>query len=156
MQENRQQRGRAVEDQAQHEHENVGEKKVSFTKQPEIGYGRFLVSQLGDPDVLVLVAENETGIVGYAYADIEPLSWRDLRGPCGIVEDVFVDENARQQGAGRALMEAAVAWIRSRGRSQVVLSTMSGNEAAQRLFERLGFRRTMIEMTLDAAEPGVR
>ena len=138
------------------QHHAADPRRFLLTKQPEIGYGRFLVSQLGDPDVLVLVAENETGIVGYAYADIEPLSWRDLRGPCGIVEDVFVDESARQQGAGRALMEAAVAWIRSRGRSQVVLSTMSGNEAAQRLFERLGFRRTMIEMTLDVAEPGER
>jgi ribosomal protein S18 acetylase RimI-like enzyme len=30
-----------------------------------------------------------------------------------------------------------------------VLGTAQRNAAAQRLFERLGFRRTMIEMTLD-------
>jgi ribosomal protein S18 acetylase RimI-like enzyme len=29
----------------------------------------------------------------------------------------------------------------------VVLSTAQANDVAQRLFERLGFRRTMVEMT---------
>jgi len=138
------------------QHHAADPRRFLLTRQPEIGYGRFLVSQLGDPDCRVLVAENETGVVGYVYADIEPLSWRDLRGPCGIIEDVFVDESARRQGAGRALMEAAVAWIRSRGMSQVVLSTMYRNEEAQRLFERLGFRRTMIEMTLDTTPENAR
>jgi GNAT superfamily N-acetyltransferase len=122
-----------------------------LTRQPEIGYGRFLVTQLGDPDGLVLVAETEAGVVGYVYAALEPLSWRDLRGPCGFVHDVFVDEGARRRGVGRTLVDAAIAWARSRGMRQIVLTTQSKNEDAQRLFERLGFRRTMIEMTLDAA-----
>jgi RimJ/RimL family protein N-acetyltransferase len=33
--------------------------------------------------------------------------------------------------------------------TQVVLWSKSGNEAAQHLFAKLGFRRTMLEMTLD-------
>jgi len=73
----------------------------------------------------------------------------EFRGPCGVVHDVYVDEAARHLGAGRALMSAAIAWIRSKGRSQVVLLTKSRNEHAQRLFTSLGFRPTMIEMTLD-------
>jgi ribosomal protein S18 acetylase RimI-like enzyme len=44
-------------------------------------------------------------------------------------------------------MEAAIEWLRDRGAPRVVLGTAQRNEAAQRLFERLGFRRTMIEMT---------
>jgi len=46
-------------------------------------------------------------------------------------------------------MRAAIAWIRSKGRAQVVLMTKSRNEYAHRLFATLGFRPTMIEMTLD-------
>jgi ribosomal protein S18 acetylase RimI-like enzyme len=34
-----------------------------------------------------------------------------------------------------------------RGAPRVVLGTAEQNEPAQRLFERLGFRRTMVEMT---------
>jgi len=72
------------------------------------------------------------------------------------VQDLYVDETARRQGAGRELMTAAIAWIRAQGRSQVVLKTMSRNESAQRLFSALGFRSTMLEMTLDqdGMQPG--
>jgi len=72
-----------------------------------------------------------------------------LRGPCGMVHDLYVDEAARHLGAGRELMRAALAWVRSQGRSQVVLSTKTRNERAQHLFGRLGFRPPMIEITLD-------
>jgi GNAT superfamily N-acetyltransferase len=117
---------------------------------PEAGYGRYLVSQLGDPDSLVLVAERNSRVIGYVYADVEGTSWRDLRGPCGFIHDVFVDQAARGEGAGGELLRAAIAWIRSKGRSQVVLWTKTRNEHAQRLFAANGFRTTMLEMTLDA------
>ena len=124
-------------------------KRFILTDRPEAGYGRFLVSQLGNPDALVMVAEREGEVIGYVFADIERTSWRDLRGPCGFIHDVFVDERMRRAGTGRELVHAAVAWIHSRGMSQVVLWSKSGNENAQQLFASLGFRRTMIEMTLD-------
>ena len=117
---------------------------------PEAGYGRFLVSRLSDPESVVLVAERAGRVVGYVYADVEGISWKDLRGPCGFVHDVFVDEAARGQGAGRQLLHAAIDWIRSKGRSQVVLWTKTKNDHAKNLFRALGFRYTMTEMTLDA------
>jgi ribosomal protein S18 acetylase RimI-like enzyme len=51
-------------------------------------------------------------------------------------------------------MRAAIAWIRSKGRSQVVLLTKDRNEHAQHLFTTLGFRPTMVEMTLDQEREG--
>ena len=116
---------------------------------PEAGYGRFLVSQLDNPDSVVLVAERRGEVVGYVFADVEGTSWRDLRGPCGFVHDVYVDDSERRRGAGTELMRAAIEWIRSKGRTQVVLSTMTQNGHAQQLFAKLGFRPTMVEMTLD-------
>ena len=115
----------------------------------EAGYGRFLVSQLSNPNSLVMVAEHSGAVIGYVFADVESTNWMELRGPCGVVQDVYVDETARRLGAGRELVSAAITWIRSKGRSQVVLMTKSRNEHAQHLFTTLGFRPTMIEMTLD-------
>jgi ribosomal protein S18 acetylase RimI-like enzyme len=123
---------------------------------PEPGYGRFLVSQIDNPNSHVLVAVNGGAVVGYVYADVETTNWMELRGPCGVIQDVYVDESARRHGAGRALMTAAIAWIRSKGHSQVVLMTKDRNERAQRLFKALGFRPTMIEMTLDQDPEGGR
>ena len=97
----------------------------------------------------MLVAEHAGAVIGYVFATVEATNWMDLRGPCGVVQDLYVDEAARRRGAGRELMSAAIAWIRAQGRSQVVLKTMSRNENAQRLFAALGFRSTMLEMTLD-------
>ena len=113
----------------------------------ERGYAAFLRSQLNDDDAIVLVAERDERIVGYVYAGLEPLSWRELRGPAGFIHDVIVEAEERGAGAGRALIDAAISWLRERGAPRVMLCTAEPNEGAQRLFLRLGFRRTMIEMT---------
>lgn len=131
------------------QHHTADPRRFIQVDQPEAGYGRFLVSQLSSPNSLVMVAEHSGTVIGYVFADVEPTNWMELRGPCGVVHDVFVDESARRLGAGRELMKAAIAWIRSKGRSQVVLMTKDRNERAQHLFATLGFRPTMVEMTLD-------
>jgi ribosomal protein S18 acetylase RimI-like enzyme len=131
------------------QHHAADPKRFIQVDQPEAGYGRFLVSQLSNPNSLVMVAEHSAAVIGYVFADVEATNWMELRGPCGVVHDVYVDESARRLGAGRKLMRAAIAWIRSKGRTQVVLLTKSRNEHAQHLFTTLGFRPTMIEMTLD-------
>lgn len=113
----------------------------------EHGYARFLGSQLGARDALVLVAERDAHIVGYLYAAIEPPSWKELRERAGFVHDVFVDEGHRSAGIADALMKAAFDWMRERGVPRVLLGTAASNAPAHRVFERLGFRNTMIEMT---------
>jgi ribosomal protein S18 acetylase RimI-like enzyme len=114
---------------------------------PAGGYAWFLGTQLGDPSVVVLVAEREGAVVGYVYAGLEPQSWRELREAAGFIHDIVVHESGRRHGVASALMEAAVAWLRERGAPRVMLWTADQNEAAQQLFARLGFRKTMIEMT---------
>lgn len=111
------------------------------------GYGGFLVSQLGRPDVVVLVAEEEGRVVGYSYGAVEGTDYMALRGPAGVLYDVVVDPGQRRRGVGRMLLDASIAALEAKGAPRVVLSTAERNEAAQRLFARAGFRRTMIEMT---------
>jgi ribosomal protein S18 acetylase RimI-like enzyme len=119
------------------------------------GYASFISAQLEDPDKAVLVADDDGGVVGYAYAAVEGYNYMALRGPAGILHDVIVDPGRRGRGVGQLLLEAALTFLRSRGVPRVVLSTAERNEAAQRLFASAGFRRTMIEMTreLDDSAP---
>ena len=95
----------------------------------------------------MFVAEQAGQVVGYVYAGIEPQSWKELREEAGFIHDVYVDEAARRGGVATALLEAAAEWLASRGMPRVVLWTAAPNEAARRLFERLGFRHTMTELT---------
>ena len=111
------------------------------------GYAWFLGRQLKDQDVVIYVAEQDGDVVGYVYAALEPVSWKELRDACGFIHDIVVEEPNRRVGTATALMEAAMKWLRERGAPRVILGTAEQNERAQRLFAKLGFRRTMIEMT---------
>jgi GNAT superfamily N-acetyltransferase len=115
----------------------------------EAGYSSFLGSQLEAHDAVVMVAEIDGEVAGYVYAGVEPLSWKELRDEAGFVHDLLVSEAARSHGAGQLLLDAAIAWLRDRGMPRVVLWTAAPNAGAQRLFERRGFRPTMVEMTLE-------
>jgi len=139
------------------QHHAADARRFIQVPEPERGYGRFLVSQLDGDDTAVLVAERAGEVVGYVFVGLEDTSWKDLRGPCGYVHDIYVDEPARHQGAGRQLLHAAVDWIRAHGRTQIVLWTKTENAHAKALFANHGFRPTMTEMTLDVAPgPGAR
>ena len=128
---------------------------VAPTGNPAAGYARFLGSQIEADDATVLVAERAGAVIGYVYAGIEPFSWKELRDAAGFIHDVVVSGDERRSGVAAALMDAAIAWVRAQGLGSVMLWTAAPNEGAQRLFDRLGFRRTMIEMTLDL-EPAER
>lgn len=113
----------------------------------EQGYAHFLRAQLAETNGAIFVAERAGVVIGYVYAGIEPHSWKELRDVAGFIHDVVVIPEARRSGVGTRLIEAAAAWIASRGVPRVMLWTAEKNQDAQRLFEHLGFRRTMIEMT---------
>jgi ribosomal protein S18 acetylase RimI-like enzyme len=110
-------------------------------------YASFLGTQLDDPDGAVLVADDDGNVVGYAYAVLAGYDFMALREPAGILQDIMVDPEYRGHGVGRLLLEATLAYLKSRGAPRVVLSTAEPNGTAQRFFASAGFRRTMIEMT---------
>jgi ribosomal protein S18 acetylase RimI-like enzyme len=116
-------------------------------------YAEFLGSQLDDPDVLVLVAEHDGQVIGYTFAAMEGYDYKSLRGPAGLLHDILVDPDHRGRGVGSRLLDETLSTLRSKGARQIVLSTAERNESAQRLFARIGFRRTMVEMTRELDKP---
>ena len=120
---------------------------IAATPQTEKGYGSFLGTQLEEPTIVILVAEREGEVIGYTYSGIEGTDYMSLRGPAGVMYDIVVDPDHRKQGVGRLLVDATLEALKKKGAPRVVLSTAERNAAAQRLFDRAGFRRTMIEMT---------
>jgi ribosomal protein S18 acetylase RimI-like enzyme len=128
-------------------HDFDPERFIAATSRTEHAYGSFLGTQLDDPDVVVLVAERDGEILGYTYAGVEGNDYMSLRGPAGALYDIVVDPAHRRQGVGRMLLGATLDALKARGAPRVVLSTAEKNDAAQRLFDHAGFRRTMIEMT---------
>ena len=115
------------------------------------GYRWWFGRELDDSDALLLVAtEGEGGaVLGYAYGRVEAKDWNQLLDRHAALHDILVDASARLRGVAEALLDGFVARVRDRGVPRVVLHTAVQNERAQSLFKKVGFRPTMIEMTLD-------
>ena len=128
-------------------HDFDPERFIAATSRTEKSYGSFLGTQLEEPNIVILVAERDGEVIGYTYSGVEGTDYMSLRGPAGVMYDIVVDPDHRQQGVGRMLVDATLEALKARGAPRVVLSTAERNAAAQRLFDRAGFRRTMIEMT---------
>lgn len=111
------------------------------------GYRWFFGTQLGKDGVVLLVAEVDGAVAGYAYGTVEARDWNLLLDAHGALHDVVVDARFRRRGVGRALVQAMVQALEARGAPRVVLMSAAQNASAQALFESLGFRRTMVEMT---------
>lgn len=78
---------------------------------------------------------DDGSIMGFAVADIED----DGDAPFGMVCDVLVKEAYRGHGAGEALLQTAINWLRSRGVKDIYLESGKNNHAAHRFFEKRGF-----------------
>jgi ribosomal protein S18 acetylase RimI-like enzyme len=125
---------------------------IPATARTETQYGWYLGTQLEEPNIVILVAERDGKVIGYTYSGIEGVDYMALRGPAGVMYDIVVDPDDRQQGVGRLLVDATLEALKSKGAPRVVLSTAEQNAAAQRLFDHAGFRRTMVEMTRELGD----
>ncbi len=70
------------------------------------------------------------------------LTLATFRIPTGVrawIEDVVVDASSRGHGVGEALNQAAIAEARRRGAKTVDLTSRPSREAANRLYQRIGF-----------------
>lgn len=84
----------------------------------------------------ILIARVEGEIVGMLTLVMFPI-------PSGLrarIEDVVVDESVRGRGVGAGLMQEAVRLAQAAGVRTIDLTSRPSREAANRLYEGLGFR----------------
>ncbi len=112
------------------------------------GYGAWLLKEASAELGRVFVAIDGGNLIGYVFVRREPRNWMELLDEHGKVHDLMVREGTRRRGVGRLLMEHAMGALREMGCERIVLSTAAVNETAQKFFASLGFRPTMVEMTL--------
>ena len=90
-----------------------------------------------EPATRILVAREGRAILGM-------LTLALFRIPSGIrawIEDVVVDADARGKGIGEALTREAIRLAAADGARTIELTSRPSREAANRLYQRLGFQR---------------
>ncbi|MCP3144661.1 GNAT family N-acetyltransferase [Pyxidicoccus xibeiensis] len=132
------------------QHHDFDPQRFMLPDDVESGYRWWLGKEAQNKKAVVIVAELDGEVVGYAYGRIEEVDWNMLLDRCGGFHDIWVDEKVRRVGVGVLLAEELMKRLTALGVPRVVLHTAARNEAAQRMFAKLGWRPTMVEMTREA------
>ena len=97
-----------------------------------------LTALVRDSSSTLMVARNEKNeIIGALTLTV----YRVPTGIRSIIEDVIVDNSARGQGVGEALMLRAIEIAKEKGASNISLTSNPLREAANRLYLRVGFKK---------------
>ena len=98
----------------------------------EITWERFF-----DPAVPMeaLVAETDGQLVGLVHLVFHPSTW--IASTTCYLEDLFVAEERRGGGLGRALIEASADFARARGAGRLYWLTHETNATARALYDRV-------------------
>jgi GNAT superfamily N-acetyltransferase len=106
----------------------------------------------GRPDLVEALADRQRGVwsgtfdgvvVGYAAVHDQELADGSR---IGVIDDLFVEPEARGVGVGEALMEQILDWCGSRGCSGVDASALPGDRATKNFFEASGFTARLLIM----------
>ena len=90
-------------------------------------------------DRLLLVAEIDGKIVGYAAAEIQARSPIFRIAKNGYINDVFVEEEFRKLGIAREFLTELKKWFESKGIKHVELSVLADNEVGKKTWAKFGF-----------------
>ena len=110
-----------------------------------------LATALADPNQIVVVGEIDRWVAGYAAAHLEAL--RD-GSHLGVIDDLFVEGDAREVGVGEAMTDVVVEWCEERGCRGIDASVLPGDRATKNFFESFGF--TARAITVHRTLPGSR
>ncbi len=101
-------------------------------------YDRTIASYLAgeQPTVLLFVAEEPEGLLGYALTTIVPLL--STNGPSAQLQEIVVDQRARGRDLGTALVRAVETECEQRGVTQLTVAS----RRAGGFYDRLGFHES--------------
>lgn len=103
------------------------------------------VRWLENPETFFIVAEDESGPVGYAFVTVGPgyASWTTGER-AGVLETLSVLPEHRGSGVGAALIEAAWTRLGELGIDDMAITTTKTNVDAHRFYERQGFSQAFV------------
>lgn len=100
------------------------------------------IQQAGDDEAVFVAVRPEGGLCGFLETAIRSRANGCERGPIGYLEGWYVDADVRRQGVGRALVEAAEAWARSKGCRQMASDALLDNTVSHQAHGALSYEET--------------
>jgi len=100
---------------------------------------KFLLARFNHGESVLFIAYEGNASVGFTqlYPSFSSVSLARVF----VLNDLFVNEQARRKGVASKLMSAATDFAKSLGAVRVSLSTATSNETAQALYQSAGWKR---------------
>lgn len=108
----------------------------------------FAALVLGDPGILVMVAEGDGRLLAFAELRYLAKSW----GRSCEIDLLAVDASSRGRGIGTMLMRAIEGRAADAGVTGMRLNVSLGNDGARRFYERLGYEQSAVRLGKALAE----
>ena len=83
------------------------------------------------------IAQTDQGPQGFLWVQLRP-----EHGNSAFGYDIYVNEDARSRGVGRAMIKQATAMLKRRGVSKLHICVFEDNAIAHKLYASLGFKET--------------
>lgn len=99
-------------------------------------FNESITAALADERGRVWLGTFDGAPLGYAVAHMEELRDGTL---LGIIDDIYVEADARGVGVGEALAEAIVSWCEAEGCRGIDAWALPGNRETKNFFESFGF-----------------
>ncbi len=100
---------------------------------------RFFAGQAREPLAVLIAEDTEARPLGFAELSIRAYAEDCSTDRVAFLEGWFVAPEARRQGVGRRLVDAAEAWARSQGCSEFASDALLENEVGIAAHRALGF-----------------
>lgn len=97
----------------------------------------FLADRIRADESVVLLAERDGHAVG--FTQLYPMFSSVRAARLWVLNDLYVDSDARRGGVARGLLEAAADFARDDGAVRIVLETTVDNTAARALYRNAGW-----------------
>jgi GNAT superfamily N-acetyltransferase len=125
--------------------------QLGYLGEPSVMPGR-LARLSSDVNARALVATQGDDVVGLVTVHLRYTMNHDA--PIAQITLLVVDETVRSRGAGRALVQAAEEWARSRGTKRITVTTALHRDGAHAFYEKVGYAHTGRRYGKDFPTPG--
>lgn len=114
--------------------------RVFYNQAPDLeAAADYIKERLEKKDSVIYVVKKEGKYLGFTqlYPTFSSISMKRA----WILNDLYVDAEARKQGIGEKLIDKAKELAAETGAVSISLSTAPDNSFAQKLYEKIGFKR---------------
>lgn len=127
-------------------HAKLDPKALKTGRELRSVFKKFFLKQLARRNGRIFVATEGAKTIGFLMCEIQKMKIVYRFPKVGFISTVYVEGKARRSGAGAALLEEAIRWLKSKGMNRLELGIMCNNDIGMEFWTKQGFKPWWVKM----------